>query len=219
MQPTQKRRQVVIAGGGPVGMAMAIELAQRGITSAVVERRIQQHRVPKGQGLQQRTMEHFYSWGLLEKIRAARVLPLGFSLSGVTAYMNLSTEYWYSPTFREVVNQYYFQSSERVPQYLTERVLRDRMAEFPGIESWVGWTVDSIVQDQDCVRVGMVGQDGKRELIEGDYAVGCDGSHSIVREQVGITRGGEDFDQLMVLAVIRAPELDAGLKRFPPRAT
>ena len=198
---------------------MAIELAQRGITSAIVERRTQEHRIPKGQGLQQRTMEHFHSWGLLEKIRAARVLPPDFSLSGVTAYMNLNTEYWYSPPFREVVNQYYFQNSERVPQYLTERVLRDRLAEFPGIESSMGRTVDSIEQDRDCVRVGMVALDGKREVLEADYAIGCDGSHSIVREQVGIERGGENFDQLMVLAVIRSGELEAGLKRFPPRAT
>ena len=220
MRPAKKKRQVVIVGGGPVGMAMAIELAQRGIASAIVERRTQEHRIPKGQGLQQRTMEHFYSWGVLEKVRAARVLPPGFSLSGVTAYMNLNTEYWYSPPFREVVNQYYFQNSERVPQYLTERVLRDRMAELPGIESWVGWTVDSIAQDQDGVRVGMVAQDnGKRQVLEGDYAIGCDGSHSTVREQVGIKQGGEKFDQLMVLAVIRSPELEAGLKRFPPRAT
>ena len=219
MQLTKKKQRVVIVGGGPVGMAMAIELAQRGITSAVVERRTQEHRIPKGQGLQQRTMEHFYSWGLLEKVRAARVLPPGFSLSGVTAYMNLNTKYWYSPSFREVVNQYYFQTSERVPQYLTERVLRDRMAEFPGIESWMGWTVNSIQQDQDSVRVGMVAPDGEREVLEGDYAIGCDGSHSTVREQVGIERGEENFDQLMVLAVIRSPGLEAGLRRFPPRAT
>ena len=219
MPPKKKKRQVVIVGGGPVGMAMAIDLAQRGITSAIVERRTQEHRIPKGQGLQQRTMEHFHSWGLLEKVRAARVLPPDFSLSGVTAYMNLNTEYWYSPPFREVVNQYYFQTSERVPQYLTERVLRDRLAELPGIESFVGWTVACIEQHQDCVHVGMVAPDGRREMLEGDYAIGCDGSHSTVREQSGIERGGENFDQLMVLAVIHSPELEAGLKRFPPRAT
>ena len=65
----------------------------------------------------------------------------------------------------------------------------------------------------------MVAQDGERQVLEGDYAIGCDGSHSTVREQAGIERGGEKFDQLMVLAVIRSPELEAGLRRFPPRAT
>ena len=49
--------------------------------------------------------------------------------------------------------------------------------------------------------------------------VGCDGAHSTVREQVGIERGGTDFDQLMVLAVIRSRELHEGFKRFPPRST
>ena len=219
MESMKKKQQVVIVGGGPVGMGMAIELAQRGITSALIERRTQEHRIPKGQGLAQRTMEHFHSWGVLEKMRAARVLPPGFSLAGVTAYMNLSSEYWYSPLYREVVNQYYFQASERIPQYLTERVLRERASELSGIESWIGWTVDAIEQDQDGVRVGMVAQDGRREVLEADYAIGCDGSHSTVRERLGIARGGESFDQLMVLAVIRSPELEAGLKRFPPRVT
>jgi len=57
-----KRFRVVIVGGGPVGMAMAIELGQRGISCAIMERRTAPHRIPKGQGLTQRSMEHFYRW-------------------------------------------------------------------------------------------------------------------------------------------------------------
>jgi hypothetical protein len=49
--------------------------------------------------------------------------------------------------------------------------------------------------------------------------VGCDGSHSTVRRELGIARGGADFNQLMVLAVFRSRELHEGLKRFPPRST
>ena len=56
-------------------------------------------------------------------------------------------------------------------------------------------------------------------MLEADYVVGCDGGHSTVREQVGIERGGADFDQLMVLAVFRSRELHEKLKRFPPRST
>ena len=41
---------------------------------------------------------------------------------------------------------------------------------------------------------------GKRETLSGDYIVGCDGSHSLVRSQAGIGRGGVDFDETMVLA-------------------
>ena len=53
------------------------------------------------------------------------------------------------------------------------------------------------------------------EVLQADYVVGCDGARSLVREQVGIRRGGHDFDQLMVLVVFRSRELHDELKRFP----
>src|SRR4051812_17067848 len=172
-----QRYQVAIVGGGPVGMGLAIELGRRGITCAIVERRTEEHRIPKGQGLTQRTMEHFYFWGVADKMRAARVLPPGFSLSGVTAYMNLMSEYWYSPPFREVVNSYYFQDSERVPQYLTEQVLRTCLSELPNVESRVGWSAETMSQGENSASVGIVAKDGAREVLEADYVIGCDGSH------------------------------------------
>ena len=101
----RKRTQVIIVGGGPVGMALAIDLAQRGITSTLVERRTEPHRIPKGQGLTQRSMEHCYSWGVADKVRAARLLPRGFTMSGVTAYRNLMNQYWAAPRVRELVNE------------------------------------------------------------------------------------------------------------------
>src|SRR5262249_46215421 len=58
-----------------------------------------------------------------------------------------------------------------------------------------------------------------REILEAEYVVGCDGGPSTVRRQIGIERGGADFNQLMVLAVFRSRELHEGLKRFPARST
>jgi 2-polyprenyl-6-methoxyphenol hydroxylase-like FAD-dependent oxidoreductase len=215
-----KRHQVVIVGGGPVGMGLAVELGQRGISCVVVERRTEQHRIPKGQGLTQRSMEHFYSWGVAEKVRAARLLPRGFSMSGITAYRDLTSDYWAAPRVRELVNAYYFQGNERLPQYLTEQVLRARMAELGNVESRLGWTAQTVEQDETGARVGIVEEGGAgREVLDGDYAVGCDGNHSTVREQIGIARGGADYDQLMVLAVFRSRDLHEKLKRFPPRTT
>src|SRR5437868_14831206 len=160
--------QVAIIGGGPVGMGLAIELGRRGISCINVERRTEQHRIPKGQGLTQRAMEHFYRWGIADKVRSARVLPQGFSLRGVTAYLNLSSEHWYSPPFREVVNTYYFQDSERLPQYLTESVLRTRMTELSSVQSRVGWTAETVEQDGADVRVGIVSQQGQRDVIDAE---------------------------------------------------
>jgi 2-polyprenyl-6-methoxyphenol hydroxylase-like FAD-dependent oxidoreductase len=214
-----KRHQVIIVGGGPVGVALAIDLGLRGISSAVIERRKDLQRIPKGQNLTQRTVEHFYSWGIADKLRAARVLPPDYPMNGIIAYGSLSSDYWYAPPHRESVNAYYFQNNERLPQYRTEQVLRERMAELANIESRIGWTAEEIEQDGSGVRVSIVDGNGRREVIVADYAVGCDGGHSMVRSAIGIERGGEDFDQLMVLAVFRSKELHDKLGRFPPRST
>jgi 2-polyprenyl-6-methoxyphenol hydroxylase-like FAD-dependent oxidoreductase len=94
------------------------------------------------------------------------------------------------------------------------------MAGLPDVESRFGWSAETIAQDDNGVRVTIAERGGTgREILEADYVVGCDGGHSVVREQIGIGRGGADFDQVMVLAVFRSRELHEGLKRFPMRST
>lgn len=216
----EKRHQVVIVGGGPVGVALAVELGLRGISCALVERHLRPQLIPKGQNLTQRTLEHFYFWGVVDELRAARLMPIGYPTSGVTAYGNLMSDYWYAPPGREIVGSYYFEANDRLPQYKMEEVLRARMAALPNVRSLFGWSATSVAQDDDGVRVTIEaeGESGRR-VLEADYAVGCDGGHSTVRDQIGIARGGADFDQLMVLAVFRSRALHEGLKRFPERAT
>jgi 2-polyprenyl-6-methoxyphenol hydroxylase-like FAD-dependent oxidoreductase len=216
----RKRHQVVIVGGGPVGVALAVELGLRGVSCALIERHREPQRIPKGQNLTPRTLEHFYSWGIADALRAERLLPLGYPISGITAYGSLMSEYWFAPPQREIIRKYYFQDVERLPQYLTEKVLRAKMRSLPDVESRFGWSAQNIEQDDDRVRVTIAEQGGSgRETLEADYVVGCDGARSTVREQIGIARGGADFDQLMVLAVFRSRDLHEGLKRFPERST
>ena len=73
--PPESPAQVVIVGGGPVGLGLAIELGQRGIRCILVERHISPQPIPKGQNLTQRTLEHFYFWGAEPELRAARTIP------------------------------------------------------------------------------------------------------------------------------------------------
>ena len=203
-----------------MGVALAVELGQRGIDCALVERRLEPQRIPKGQNLTQRSVEHFHFWGVGEELRAARLLPPEFPMSGIVAYRDLSNEYWYAPPLREIVNSYYFQNNERLPQYLGESVLRKRMAQLQNIEARFGWVAETIEQDTRGVRVTIAKDGGaERDVLEADYVVGCDGGHSTVRQQIGIERGGADFNELMVLALFRSRELHEKLKRFPPRST
>ena len=140
----------------------------------------------------------------------------------MTAYKSLMSDYWHVFAGRESVNEFYFQKNDRMPQYLLENVLRRKMESLPLVEAHFGWAVGSIAVERDGVRVAIAqdGGDGAEVMLEADYVVGCDGGHSVVREQSGIARAGADFAQLMMLAVFRSRELSQGLaKRFPVQST
>ncbi|MBM3607918.1 MAG: monooxygenase [Alphaproteobacteria bacterium] len=211
--------QVVIVGGGPVGIALCLELGMRGISNAVVERRTGMHNIPKGQNLTQRTLEHFWYWGIADELRAARVMPDNYPIGGVTAYGNMMSEYWHAPAGRELVRKFYFQDNDRLPQYQLENVLRSKRASYSLSEDYSGWTAISAGQDVDRAHVRVRKQSGEELELRADYVVGCDGGHSLVRESAGIKRAGSDFDQVMLLAVFRSRELHELFARFPERTT
>jgi 2-polyprenyl-6-methoxyphenol hydroxylase-like FAD-dependent oxidoreductase len=216
----EKHDQVIIVGGGPVGVALAVNLGMRGVACTLVESRAGMHRIPKGQNLTQRTLEHFYFWGIVDELRAARLMPPGFPIGEITAYGHLMSDYWHAPAGRELVRPFYFQDNDRLPQYRMEEVLRRKLATLPSVRTLYGWSAEAVAQEADGVRVTIAEEDGPgREVLSADYAVGCDGARSLVRAQTGIERSGTDFDQLMVLTVFRSPELHELLKRFPNRST
>ena len=58
----------------------------------------------------------------------------------VTAYGSLMGEHWYLPPGNEVVNRYFYTRNERLPQYLTEDVLRGKLAQLPSVTTMFGRT-------------------------------------------------------------------------------
>lgn len=218
-QPAPPRdAQVVIVGGGPVGMGLAIELGQRGIRCVVVERYPTPQPIPKGQNLTQRTMEHFHFWGAEPALRAARTIPPEYGIGGLTAYGTLLGDYHYDWLQRALVQPYYFQRNERLPQYATEAVLRSRVAELPTVQVLYGWTAEAVETGEDAVAVTIAGPEGARRTLHAAYLVGCDGSRSLVRTHAGITQTLSDHDRLMVLLVFRSERLHALLARYPGKS-
>jgi len=211
--------QVVIIGGGPVGMGLAIELAQRGVRSIVVERHPTPQPIPKGQNLTQRTMEHFWSWGVEDDIRKAAPIPVEFGIGGLTAYGSLTGPYFYDWYTRALVRPFYFKANERLPQYATEEVLRRRVAQLPEVTVLYGRTAERIAPDADGVSVEIVEREGAgRRTLRGAFAVGCDGARSIVREQAGITQTRDDRDIMMSLLVFRSTRLNELVARYPGKS-
>ena len=215
-----QRYPIVIVGGGPVGLGLAVELGLRGISCALVEPRTTLSRIPKGQNLTQRTLEHFARWGIDKDLRAARLMPKGQAIGELTAYGNLMSEYWHAPAGRELVRPFYAEDNERLPQYQMEAVLRRKVSTLPSVDALFGWTAGRITEIGSGVEVAITkDDDGSTRTLAAEYVVGCDGSHSSVRPQVRIERSKQDYEQTMLLAVFRSRELHEALKRFPERST
>jgi 4-hydroxyisophthalate hydroxylase len=219
MAETQYDCDVIIVGGGPVGMGLAIELGQRGIRVIVVERHRRPQPIPKGQNLTQRTMEHFHFWGAEKELRAARTIPPEYGMGGLTAYGTLLGEYHYDWLQRELVRPYYFTDNERLPQYATEDVLRARAAQISAIDLLFGWSGEAVAQGEQGVTVTISATEGEAtRKLHAKYVVGCDGSRSVIRDSAGIGQVGSDHDKHMVLLVFKSEELHDLLRRYPGKS-
>ncbi len=232
--------QVVVVGGGPVGVALMVEMSQRGVSCALVERGTELQDIPKGQLLTGRTVEHFHFWNCLQQLRAARVLPAGHQIGTITAYGNLLSGYSYNGSVAAAAApELFFQTGERLPQYQTEGVLRERLAQLPRATALYGMTATEVEQQEAGVRITVAptpqgtrrvhswesaedepapnGEEAR--VLYADYVVGCDGGRSLVRESVGIERAGRDYGKTMMLVVFRSTDLDERLEELPAATT
>jgi len=186
--------QVLICGGGPVGLAAAIELGRRGIDCVVIEpREAVSHARPRCKTVNVRTMEHLRRWGIADRLRERAPLPVswsqdivfctsltGFELSRFTGVLGLVPE---GDRFPEV--------GQQAPQYVLEELLRDVARELPGVSLLTGRRVAGLEQDEHEVEVTVVDAVGAAGRIAAEYVLGCDGSRSAVRAAIGSQYVGE----------------------------
>ena len=220
MQKNKQSSQtdIVIVGAGPVGLGLAIDLAQFGVRTTVVERSSDLHTIPKGQNLTQRTGEHFRRWGVSRAIRQAEPIRRDFGNAGLVAYEKLLGDYHYDWFKRGAVNQFYFAENERLPQYETERVLRDRARQLDAISLHLGCPALDVEQNDRAVTVNVQKQDGQSFDISARYCVGCDGSRSRIRQGAGIEQTFAEHEKKMVLLVFKSNQLHELLERFPGKS-
>lgn len=216
--PVPVRVPVLIAGGGPVGLAAAVELGRRGVGCLVVEPRPRVSTArPRCKTLNVRTMEHLRRWGLADRLRERAPLPVSWSQDVVFC---TSLSGWELSRFTGVLGlspqgDRFAETGQQAPQYVLEEVLREHVAELEACELVLGARVVAVRQDEKQATVTIAGEAGDRFEVTADYVLGCDGPRSVVREQIGSAYVGGQALRPNFGMVFRSPDLWKHVRHGP----
>jgi 2-polyprenyl-6-methoxyphenol hydroxylase-like FAD-dependent oxidoreductase len=209
---------VVIAGAGPVGLFLAIELATAGVKPLVLERLVEPDRTIKAAGVGAVGAEALQRRGLAralddeERAVMALVRPMLKARFGSGPIKKAGGHF--SALF--LIDLSLQRDPERhmrtVPQEALEKILAARASDL-GIEVRRGTTVEGFEQDSEGVTVQT-----SADPLSAKYLVGCDGGRSRIRKLAGFEFPGTDPTITGYQAVVAfdAPEkIAAGWHRTP----
>ena len=203
--PDVKHVPVLIAGGGPVGMTVALTLASFGVRSLLVERHPTTTRHPKMDITNGRSMELFRRLGLVDQLRAVGVAEdNNFDVSWITALAREAGgrelhrfRYPGVTAKRAEIRQHNDGSQPREPamrvsQVVIEPVLRRAIVDDPLVEARWGVALEDLAQDETGVTATLrATATGAIETVRCDFLAGCDGGSSTVRDRLGIGLEGK----------------------------
>lgn len=199
---TDRDAQVLIVGGGPVGLTLAIDLGQRGVRCHLIDKRPEPAFLPKMERCNARTMEHFRRLGVAERIRDAgygRDLPMDVFV--VLSLVQPPLVHHAYPSVNEAkaaaaaVNDGScpLEPYQLISQYTLEPLLKSVAEATPGVTVEFGAELTGFAEDAAGVTARVRRLDGSSHTIRTAYLVGCDGGGSTVRRQLGIELRGESI--------------------------
>jgi len=206
---------VLVAGGGPAGLAAAAELALHGVPCVILEPRpTVSHRRPRAKTTSIRTMEHLRRWGLADELRKAAPLPVAWS-QRVTFCESLTgariTDFDGAFGLVTTRDERFAEAGQQVPQPVVEEVLRAHLARQENVELRLGHAALTLDQQPDHVTVTARDPAGQLYQITARYVLGADGASGVIREQIGATYAGRSDPRPNFNMVFRAPKLDSPL--------
>lgn len=204
---------VLIVGAGPVGLALAIELATRGVSCMLVEQNAGVGNNPRAKLTNVRSMELLRRWGLADTLRAASPMPAGYPSDIVFATrMNGHTLARFKNAFYTAQDghEWYSESAAWVPQYTLEQVLLEHVQTLPQVDTHFRSRLNTLSQDNDGVTAQIEDLDtGALRHVNARYVVGCDGGRSTVRELLDVRMTGLGALSPNYNVLFRAPGLAA----------
>jgi 3-(3-hydroxy-phenyl)propionate hydroxylase len=188
------RRPVVVVGAGPVGLAAAIDLAQRGVPVVLLDDADRIGEGSRGICWSKRTLEILDRLGVGERLVAQGVTwKLGKVFCGddlLFAFDLLPEEGHKMPAF---IN---------LQQFYLEKALVDRALELKDLELRWNNRVIGLERRNDGVRLTIETPDGPYRL-DADWLIAADGARSTVRSLLGLDFAGVTFEDKFLIADVR----------------
>jgi 2-polyprenyl-6-methoxyphenol hydroxylase-like FAD-dependent oxidoreductase len=191
---------VLVAGAGPTGLTLALDLVRRGVRVRIVEKADRFSVGSRGDGLSPRTLEVFEDLGVLDEVLSAGIsAPVTRIYAGDQVVWEGRMAEPVAPRPDAPYPNVWF-----VPQWRTEEILRARLAAH-GVQ--VGLRSGLVGFEQDDGGVTARLESG--EIVRAAYLVGADGGRSTVRKQLAVPFVGETNDDVsLLLADVRVDGLD-----------
>jgi 2-polyprenyl-6-methoxyphenol hydroxylase-like FAD-dependent oxidoreductase len=196
---------VLICGAGAAGLTLAVDLARRGVSFRLIDKMDGPFGGSRGKGIQPRTQEIFEDLDIIDRIVAVGgPYPPQREYRQDGGFIESDVMEHQDPTPTEP-----YHITLMVPQFLTERVMRERLVEL-GHRPEFGCELAGLEQDRDGVTARLAGKAGE-EIIRVRYLVGADGGRSFVRHTLGIGFPGQTLGVRAVVAdvVLTGLERDA----------
>jgi 2-polyprenyl-6-methoxyphenol hydroxylase-like FAD-dependent oxidoreductase len=202
--------EVIVAGAGPVGLTLAIDLGRRGVKCLLLERNPTPGQWPKMDRTNARSMELFRRLGIADQVRALGYPPDNpmdvFLLTRMTdppiAVLKFgSVAQCRAQVAAGIDGSLPLEPYQLVSQNKVEPLLKQIAEQTPNVTVRYGQGLSGFVQDDDGVTVNVqlhqdehvlanqIDANGRRSY-RARYLVGCDGGVSTVRKQLGIKLEG-----------------------------
>ncbi len=208
---------ILIVGGGPVGLALALDLGRKGVDIILVDARDGTVNVPKMNMVNARSMEFCRRWGLAERIKEIG-WPEDFEnnamfVTSLAGYELATFEY---PSYAQQGELSYTpEGKRRISQMYFDPMLVAETAKLPNVTRLYRTRLKSFEQFPDRVEAVVRNRDtGEETVVTAQYLVGCDGAESDVREMAGIGIDGSMRISSSISMFVHSPGLrDAHPKR------